>query len=87
MITAEEAKQHFAANLQNAIAKRGVSQGDVARATQREGEDLQVTRNRISRLVNGLSVPDAVDLSNIAEALGVSVDELLKPVKKIAKSA
>jgi len=52
-------------------AKKKMSQGDIARA-------LEVDRGYISNIENGKKNPTIATVAKIANALGVSADELLK---------
>ncbi len=52
-------------------AKKKMSQGDIARA-------LEVDRGYISNIENGKKNPTLATVAKIANALGVSADELLK---------
>lgn len=56
--------------------KKKMSQGDVARA-------LEVDRGYISNIENGKKNPTLATVAKIADALGVSPDELLKEFKKM----
>lgn len=88
MITKVEALANIKANIQAMLAKTGQTQGDVARAIQETGEELQAARMRVYRYANGKVMPDAVALAHIAEALGVTTDFLLStPPKKRRKKA
>lgn len=51
--------------------KRNISQGDIAR-------ELGVSRVFISTIENGKTNPRLATIVNLAKAVGVSVDELLK---------
>ena len=58
-------------NLKRIRTKKGISQGDIAR-------ELKVSRGFISTIENGKTNPTLSTITNIAKALGVSSDELLK---------
>ena len=58
-------------NLKNIRTKKKMSQGDIARA-------LEVHRAYISGIENGKRNPTLATIQKLAEALGVSADELLK---------
>ena len=58
-------------NIKRIRLKKGMSQGDICRAT---GMD----RGYVSRVENGLKNPTISNLEKIAKALGVTPDELLK---------
>jgi len=51
--------------------KKKISQGDIARV-------LKVDRGYISNIENGKKNPTLATIQNLADALGTSVDELLK---------
>ena len=84
VITPAEANRNFSENLRAGCQRLELTQGDVARAIRAKGEDLQVTRNKVSRFFNGtFSRIDPSDLANIAALLETTVDDLLaKPKKK-----
>ena len=52
-------------------AKKNMSQGDIARV-------LEVDRGYISNIENGKKNPTLATIQRLANALGVSADELLK---------
>lgn len=58
-------------NLKRIRTEKNMSQGDVARA-------LGVDRGYISNIENGKRNPTLATITKLAEALKVSVDELLK---------
>ncbi len=58
-------------NLKRIRAKKGISQGDIART-------LEVSRGFISTIENGRTNPTLSTITKLAKALGVSTDELLK---------
>jgi len=58
-------------NLKRIRTKKAISQGDIAR-------ELGVSRGFVSTIENGKTNPTLSTISNIAKALGVSSDELLK---------
>lgn len=58
-------------NLKRIRAGKNMSQGDIARA-------LGVDRGYISNIENGKRNPTLATITKLAEALKVSVDELLK---------
>ena len=70
MISKERLKLNIAENLSRLMHSRGLSQSELGRAS----ETSQVL---VYRLLNQILVPNAQDLANIAEALGVKVDELI----------
>ena len=58
-------------NMKRIRTKKNMSQGDIARA-------LEVDRGYISNIENGKKNPTLATVAKIANALGVSPDELLK---------
>ena len=58
-------------NLKRIRAKKGMSQGDISRA-------LDVHRAYVSGIENGKRNPTLATIQKLADALGVSVSELLK---------
>lgn len=58
-------------NMKRIRAKKEMSQGDIARA-------LEVDRGYISNIENGKKNPTLATIQKLANALGVSADELLK---------
>ena len=58
-------------NMKRIRSKNGMSQGDIARA-------LEVDRGYISNIENGKKNPTIATIQKLANALGVSADELLK---------
>ena len=58
-------------NMKRIRAKKGMSQGDIARA-------LEVDRGYISNIENGKKNPTIATIQKLANALKVSADELLK---------
>lgn len=58
-------------NLKRIRTKKKMSQGDIARA-------LEVDRGYISNIENGKKNPTLATIQKLANALGVSADELLK---------
>jgi len=58
-------------NMKRIRAKKKMSQGDIARA-------LEVDRGYISNIENGKKNPTLATIQKLANALGVSPDELLK---------
>ena len=58
-------------NLKRIRTKKGMSQGDIARA-------LEVHRAYISGIENGKRNPTLATIKKLSDALGVSADELLK---------
>ena len=65
------ASEKLGQNIKRIRAKKKMSQGDIARA-------LEVDRGYISNIENGKKNPTLATVAKIANALGVSPDELLK---------
>lgn len=87
VLTKDAALANIAANISITLVQKGLSQGDLARAIQDEGEALQATRMRVSRYATGKVMPDAVALSHLAEALEVSTDFLLSTPRRRSQKA
>lgn len=66
-----DASKKLAANMKKIRARKGMSQGDICRA-------LGVDRAFISTIESGKQNPTLATIEKIAQALGVSVDELSK---------
>jgi len=66
-----EISSKFGQNLKRIRTKKKMSQGDIARA-------LDVHRAYISGIENGKRNPTLATIQKLANALGVSADELLK---------
>lgn len=58
-------------NLKQIRTQKGMTQGDIVRA-------LGVSRSFVSNIENGKTNPTLSTIKRIADALGVSVDRLLK---------
>ena len=58
-------------NIKRIRTEKGMSQGDLCRA-------LELDRAYMSNVESGKKNPTLLTITNIAKALGVSVDELLK---------
>ena len=58
-------------NLKRIRTEKGISQGDIARA-------LDVGRSFITNIENGKTNPTLATIAKIAEAVGISVGELMK---------
>ena len=63
--------EQFGNNMKRIRTKKKMSQGDVARA-------LEVDRGYISNIENGKKNPTIATIQKLANALGVSANELLK---------
>lgn len=74
----------FARRLQEAIAKRGWTQNDLARrASEHLPEGVTVHRDSISRYINLKNFPSARNLTAIAAALGMDKMDLI-PTKGVS---
>lgn len=78
-VTDDEAKTTLSANVVRLMGERGWRQIDLANAT---GENEMT----ISNVCRGKHAPRAGLLQRIAEALGVSIDALLEPQKKLRRA-
>ncbi|KKT57230.1 MAG: Transcriptional regulator Cro/CI family [Parcubacteria group bacterium GW2011_GWC1_45_13] len=67
----EKISAKLSQNMKRIRAKKKMSQGDISRA-------LEVDRGYISNIENGKKNPTLATLQKLADALGVSPDELLK---------
>lgn len=79
-MTPKRAKLNIAENLQRILSARGMNTLELVRLTKEP-------QNTIYAIVRGESEPRAAVLASIAEALGVTVDEILQNPKKIPQSA
>jgi len=71
VINMSESSKKLAANMRKIRARKKMSQGDICRT-------LGVDRAYISTIESGKQNPTLATIEKIAQALGVSVDELLK---------
>jgi len=67
----DQISEKFGQNMKRIRTKKKMSQGDIARA-------LDVDRGFISNIENGKKNPTLATVARIANALGISADELLK---------
>ena len=67
----DKISEQLGKNMKRIRVKKKMSQGDIARA-------LDVDRGYISNIENGKKNPTLATIQKLAEALGVSADELLK---------
>lgn len=67
----DKISEQLGKNMKRIRAKKGMSQGDIARA-------LEVDRGYISNIENGKKNPTIATIQKLANALDVSADELLK---------
>ena len=70
MISKERLKLNISENLRRLMHASGLSQSELGRISQ-------TSQVLVYRLLNQIMVPNAQDLANIAEALGVTVDVLI----------
>lgn len=71
-------KMEFAKRLQDLLTERNLNQADFARkVTPFMPEGQEFTRDLASKYVNARSLPGPVTMKAIAEALGVTKEELL----------
>jgi transcriptional regulator with XRE-family HTH domain len=73
--------QDFARKLQELRIAKGWNQSDLARAiwgttTDSRGRTVAKSRDRISEYEKGISVPEPDNMQKVADALGVTVEEL-----------
>lgn len=79
MVDNEQTKAAIASNLKRLLKVRGMTQAALAR---RIFTDVGINeRMMVSRWVNGKTSPDAADLLNLAEALGVTAEEIARQKK------
>ena len=67
----DKISEQLGKNMKRIRVKKNMSQGDIARA-------LEVDRGYISNIENGKKTPTLATIQKLANALGVSADELLK---------
>ena len=67
----DKISEQLGKNMKRIRAKKKMSQGDIARA-------LEVDRGYISNIENGKKNPTIATIQKLANALGVSADELFK---------
>jgi len=67
----DKISEQLGKNMKRIRAKKNMSQGDIARA-------LEVDRGYVSNIENGKKNPTIATIQKLANALGVSADELLK---------
>ena len=67
----DKISEQLGKNMKRIRVKKKMSQGDIARA-------LEVDRGYISNIENGKKNPTIATIQKLANALGVSADELLK---------
>jgi transcriptional regulator with XRE-family HTH domain len=84
--------QQFARKLYQAMTERGMTQSDLARAawgTQVDARGYTVAKNRdrVSMYLSGKALPDPTNLKALADALGMTVEELALPAATPAAGA
>ena len=80
MITREEARERISGHVVLLLEKHGMSQSDLARRSE-------VASPRITLLCRGELLPNPADLWNVAEALGTTLDGLMRPLPALAGHA
>ncbi len=70
MVSDLEARKNISANLRRLIKAKGWSQGELARRASESAMN-------VSRIINGINLPNAAILARLAEALEVSTDYLI----------
>lgn len=81
MVTSDETKEIVSSNLQRIMRAKNISQGEIARRLCPE-ETIGVShRMQVSRWVNGHVLPSSADVVNLADALGVTVADILRSPK------
>ena len=75
MLSDDQVKQYVSANVRAVLAVNSWNQSDLAKAT---GEN----EVRISDVCRGISVPGAGFLCRLAEALGITADDLMSDPRK-----
>lgn len=78
VITDDEARRNIAANIRRLLKQRGWSQGELARRSKESAMN-------VSRIINGVNLPNAALLARIGEALEVSADYLISNAGKNSK--
>src|SRR3954468_1996641 len=76
--------QAFADKLRDAMTRANVNASEVARrvwgtAKDKRGYDVARNRDRIGHYLSGSSYPEPENLARLAEAVGVTVEELAMP--------
>lgn len=74
-ITSTTAKQNLAANVAKLMAKRGVTQVQLAIATG-------ISQGYVCKIIAGKVLPNALTVQTIAKYFGASTDKLLDTPKK-----
>lgn len=84
VVDINETREAISDNLRRMLAERGWTQGDLARKIFKEVDTNE--RMTVSRWITGKTAPSAADLLNLAEALGVTAEDIARK-KKSKKSA
>jgi transcriptional regulator with XRE-family HTH domain len=79
VITRDEARKRIAGNVLLLMDEKGLNRSDLS---DRSG----VAHPRITLLVRGELLPNPADLWNVAEALGTTLDGLMKPLAEMANA-
>lgn len=79
MITRDEARKRIAGNVLLLMDEKGLNRSDLS---ERSG----VAHPRITLLVRGELLPNPADLWNVAEALGTTLDGLMKPLPQMVNA-
>ena len=75
VITDAQARRNIGANIKRLLKEHGWSQGELGRRSKESAMN-------ISRIVNGVNLPNAAILARIGEAFGVSSDYLISDHSK-----
>jgi transcriptional regulator with XRE-family HTH domain len=79
----------FSANLRQRMHEKNMSQSDLARAIWKEtrvdsrGYEQPVNKDRVSAWVNSRVLPNLENMQKVAEALGVSTEDLLPELESV----
>lgn len=79
VVDISETREAISTNLRRMLAERGWSQADLI--AKIFGEVNPNNRVLISRWFTGKTAPDAADLLNLAEAFGVTAEEIARKKK------
>lgn len=86
VVDINETRQAISTNLRRMLTERGWTQADLIRKIFGESNPTQNQRVLVSRWFTGKTPPDAADLLNLAEAFGVTAEEIARK-KKARNSA
>lgn len=67
----------FARRLQKAMDEKGWNQSELARAATTQMVNGRITRDQVSKWINGHSLPGSARLDAVAKAVGMTKDDLL----------